>query len=113
LNHLGQTSPSDIILATHQVAKYSSDPREEHGEAILYLVQYLKKTRHLGLRFKPDEKKGFECYCDVDFTGNWNKDFAQVDPSTAKSRSGWDIFYAKCPIIWVSKLQSQVALSTT
>jgi hypothetical protein len=30
-----------------------------------------------------------------------------------KSRNGWIIFYAECPIIWASKLQSQVALSTT
>ena len=95
------------------VAKYSSNPREEHGEAIIYIVCYLKKTRHLGLKFKPDESKGFVCYCDADFAGNWNKDFAQRDPSTAKSRSGWVIFYARCPIIWASKLQSQVALSTT
>jgi hypothetical protein len=36
-----------------------------------------------------------------------------VDPSTAKSRSGWIIFYAGCPVSWASKLQSQVALSTT
>jgi len=36
-----------------------------------------------------------------------------VDPSTAKSRSGWVIFYAECPVSWASKLQSQVVLSTT
>jgi len=36
-----------------------------------------------------------------------------VDPSTAKSRCGWIIFYAGCPVSWASKLQSQVALSTT
>jgi len=58
-------------------------------------------------------QKGFECYCDADFAGNWNKDFAQHDPSTAKSRSGWVIFYARCPIISASKIQSEVALSTT
>jgi hypothetical protein len=113
LNYLTQTSRSDLLFATHQVAKYSSDPRKEHGEAIVYIVRYLKKTRHLGLKFRPNESKGFECYCDADFAGNWNKAFAQHDPSTAKSRSGWVIFYARCPIIWASKLQSQVALSTT
>jgi hypothetical protein len=101
------------MYATHQIAKYSSDPRQSHGEAILYLVRYLKKTRDLGLKFKPDSKKGFECYCDADFSGNWNKAFAPTDPSTAKSRSGWIIFYAGCPVSWASKLQSQVALSTT
>jgi hypothetical protein len=73
----------------------------------------LKKTRDLWLKFKPDSKKGFEFYCDANFSQNWNKGFAAVDPSTAKSQSGWIIFYARCPISWASKLQSQVALSTT
>ncbi len=36
-----------------------------------------------------------------------------MDPSTAKSCSGWIVFYASCPVCWASKLQSQVALSTT
>jgi hypothetical protein len=113
LKYLAQTTRPDIMYATHQIAKYSSDPRQSHGKAILYLVCYLKKTRDLGLKFKPDPKKGFDCYCDANFSGNWNKAFASVDPSTAKSQSGWIIFYAGCPISWASKLQSQVALSTT
>eukprot|EP00956_Cyclotella_meneghiniana_P030555 scaffold77192_cov37-Cyclotella_meneghiniana.AAC.9 len=87
LNYLAQTARPDIMYAVHQIA--SADPRKEHGEAILYLVRYLKKTRHLGLKFKPDESKGFDCYCDADFSGNWNSLFASADPSTAKSRSGW------------------------
>jgi hypothetical protein len=47
------------MYATHQIAKYSSDPRQLHGEAILYLICYLKKTCDLGLRFKPDSTKDF------------------------------------------------------
>ena len=113
LNYLSQTTRPDIMYAVHQVAKYSADPRVEHGEAIVYIIKYLKATRHIGLRFQPDPSKGFQCYCDADFTGNWNREFASNDPSTAKSRSGWIIFYAACPIIWASKLQTQVALSTT
>ncbi len=84
-----------------------------HGKAILYLIHYLKKTHDLGLRFKPDPTKSFECYCDAVFSGLWNKAFAPVDPHISKSRSGWIIFYAGCPISWASKLQSQVAMSTT
>jgi hypothetical protein len=57
LNYLAQTTRPDIMYATHQIAKYLSDPRQSHGEAILYLVLcYLKKTRDLGLKFKPDPK---------------------------------------------------------
>jgi hypothetical protein len=36
-----------------------------------------------------------------------------MDPRTAKSQSGWIIFYAGCPISWAFKLQYQIALSTT
>jgi hypothetical protein len=54
LNYLAQTTRPDIVYATHQLAKYSSDPRKPHGEAVLYLIRYLKKTRDLGTRFKPD-----------------------------------------------------------
>ncbi len=110
LNYLAQTTRPDIMYMTHQIAQYSL---ESHGKAIQHLVRYLKKTCNLGLKLKPDLKKGFECYCDANFSENWNKAFAAVDPSTAKSQSGWIIFYAGCPISWASKLQSQVALSTT
>jgi hypothetical protein len=113
LNYLAQTTRPDIMYTTHQIAKYASDPRKTHGEAILYLVRYLMKLRDLSLCFKPDPSKGFECYWDADFSGLWNKTLAPNDPSTAKSRSGWIIFYAGCPVSWASKLQSQVALSTT
>ncbi len=110
LYYLTQTMRPDIVYATHQLAKYLSDPREPHGEAVLSLICYLKKTRDVGTCFKPDQDKGFECYCNADFSINWNKHLAPFDPSTAKSCSGW---YAGCPVIWESKLQTQVALSTT
>jgi hypothetical protein len=38
LNYLAQTTRPDIMYATHQLAKYSLNPREPHGEAALYLV---------------------------------------------------------------------------
>jgi len=53
----------------------------------------LKKTRDVGLKFTPDPTKGFECYCDADFAGNWNRHLAPTDPATAKSRSG--VIYCK------------------
>ncbi len=59
-NFLAQTARPDIMYATHQIAKYSSDPRTSHGEAVMYLICYLKKTRDLGLLFKPDCNRDFE-----------------------------------------------------
>ena len=113
LNYLAQTTRPVIMYATHQIAKYSSDSRTSHREAVIYLICHLRKTRDLGLRFKTDLNKGFECYFNADYSGLWNKAFAPVNPSISMSQSGWIIFYAGCPISWASKLQSQVALSTT
>jgi hypothetical protein len=37
LNYLAQTTRLDIVYTTHQLAKYSSNQRQPHGEAVLYL----------------------------------------------------------------------------
>jgi hypothetical protein len=47
------------------------------------------------------------------FFDYWCKAEASKDSATARSRSGYVITYAGCPIMWASKLQTQVALSTT
>jgi len=54
LNYVGQTSHPEIMNAVHQLAKYSSNLREPHGEALLYLIRYLKLTRDIRLRFSPN-----------------------------------------------------------
>ncbi len=40
-----------------------------NGEALLYLIRYLKLTRDIGLRFSPNSNRGFDCYVDADFAG--------------------------------------------
>ena len=53
-----------------------------------------------------------DCYVDADFAGLWNIEDSE-DPSCVKSRTGYFITLAGCPMIWGSKLQQMVALSTT
>jgi hypothetical protein len=50
---------------------------------------------------------------DADFVGNWQRLHADTDPGKAKSRTGYVIMYGGCPVVWASKLQREVALSTT
>ena len=35
------------------------------------------------------------------------------EPSSVMSRTGYVILYGNCPVIWCSKLQTEIALSTT
>ena len=112
LNYLEKSSRPDIAYAVHQCARFCEDPKEQHINAVIYLTKYLKGTRNEGTIMKPNVNKSFEVWVDADFSGNWNKDTASVDPSTAKSRSGYVLTYGDCPIAWTSKLQTQIALSS-
>jgi hypothetical protein len=38
---------------------------------------------------------------------------AEHDSSTARSRSGYVIMHNNCPIIWASRLQTEIAMSST
>ena len=113
LNFLEKSSRPDIAYATHQCARFSIDPKESHVEAVIHLVKYLQATKGEGIILNPKANKSFEVYADADFAGNWSKSTAQEDPSTAKSRSGYVITYGDCPILWASKLQTCISLSTT
>ena len=54
-----------------------------------------------------------EVYADAEFGGNWNKETASDDPDTARSRIGYVILYAGVPILWVSKLATEICMSVT
>lgn len=71
----------------------------------------IKGMQDRGIQFSPNPERGFECYINADWAGNWNKNYADV-PSCAYSQSGYMILYAGCPIVWDSKIQSLIALST-
>jgi hypothetical protein len=45
--------------------------------------------------------------------GSWDKETASWEVATAKSRTGYIITYANCPLLWTSKLQTEVTLSST
>ena len=113
LNFLEKSTCPEIAYAVHQCAAFSANPRQSHANAINYLCRYLMATKDKGLILCPNVLKSFEVHVDCDFAGNWVKEDAMEDPSTAKSRTGYVISYGGCPIIWASKLQTEVVLSST
>jgi hypothetical protein len=61
--------------------------------------------------FKYDKSWKVDCYVDPDFA-SLNKAEHDQDPVSAKSRTGYVITFCNVPILWVSKMQTQIALST-
>ena len=111
LSYLQNTSRPEISMAVHQTARFSNNPMLSHEKSIMRIGQYLLDTRKGGIIYKPDKSKGLECYVDTEFAGGWS----QADANNADnvlSRTGYIIMYANCPILWVSRLQTEIALST-
>jgi hypothetical protein len=102
----------DITMAVQQCARFCNNPKKAHEEAVKRICRYLLKTQNQGLVMKPDLSKGLECYVDADWAGSW-QDRSSNDPLSAHSRTGYVLTYAGCPIVWGSKLQTLIALSTT
>jgi hypothetical protein len=113
LNFLEKSSRPDLAFSVHQCARFSSDPKKSHADAIKHIGRYLMGTRDKGIILKPDNQQSFIVYADADFVGNWRKETAESESMTAKSRTGFAITYSGCPISWTSKMQTEVALSTT
>ena len=111
LNYLEKCTRLDISYAVHQCARFASDPKKEHGQAVKWICRYLAGTKDKGVILKPNTEQSFEVYCDSDFAGNWDKE-ESGDPDTARSRAGYIIMYAGCPVFWASKLSTLIALST-
>jgi histone deacetylase 1/2 len=112
LNFLEKSTRPDIAYAVHQCARFTANPKMSHTEAVKNIVRYLKGTSDMGIILSPKEQS-LECYADASFGGDWNRATAHSDPSTAKSRTGYFITYCGCPVTWASKLQTEIALSTT
>jgi hypothetical protein len=85
--------------------RYRSHPVPENVNAAKGLLRYLKGTINVGISFKiPPLKDGMIGYCDADYAG---------DLMSRKSTTGWIFLLNGGAISWSSKLQPNVAQSTT
>ena len=60
----------------------------------------------------PTKNYNVDCYVDADFGGLWGSEDEQ-DPIYVKSQTGVFIIFMGYPLLCISKLQHQIALSTT
>ena len=111
LNYLAASTRPDILFAVHQCVRFAANPKLSHERALKRIVRYLKGTKDKGIILKPDPSKGVQCFVDADFAGGYANE-TKEDPISVFSRTGYVIFYLGCPLIWVSKLQTEISLST-
>ena len=82
-----------------------------HEDAVKRIVRYLIGTKEEGLSFGSDSKLNLEAYADANFAGLWGVE-EPSDATCVKSRTGYLIRLGGCPLVWKSKLQTLIAVST-
>ena len=115
LNYLERSTRPDLAFAVHQCARFCANPKQSHAKALKRIGRYLYATKTQGYNIIPSGED-FEVWVDASFGGEWDKNRttqASTDPNMARSRTGYGIFYAKCLLLCQSKLQTEIALSTT
>ena len=111
MNYLLMCTRPELAMSVHQCARFCNDPKLQHERALLYIARYLLNSKDQGIIYEVDKTKGLECYVDADFAGGFTKETAD-NPENVMSRTGDTIMFAGCPIIWCSKLQTEIGLAT-
>ena len=102
LIYLTSTRP-DLVYTVHILAQFMQHPRQDHWDAALRTVRYLKGCPGQGILLRPD--------CELSLTGWCDSDWATC-PLTRRSFTGWIVFLGSSPISWKTKKQHTVSRSS-
>jgi hypothetical protein len=95
----GHTLPN-ITFAVNCCSRYMFCPKHSHELALKQIVCYLKQTPDWGMVMNPSSNVcKIDAYPDADFAGMYGHE-EHTDPACAKSRTGFIIAFADCPVFW-------------
>ena len=109
--YLASNTRPDISFDVHQCARFTHNTKVSHETAVKRICRYLQGTKDNGLVFNPSRKLVVDCYDDADFEGLWVHEDPQ-DPICDRSRTGFVVTFSDCLLLWVSKLQTEIAIYT-
>ncbi|XP_070011706.1 secreted RxLR effector protein 161-like [Nicotiana sylvestris] len=96
-------SRHDIVFSVGLCARFQKNPKESHLTAVNRILRYLKGTTDLYLWHPKGSNFNLMGYADADYAS------FLVD---RKSTSGMAHFLGSCLVLWATKKQNSVALST-
>nr|XP_043611887.1 uncharacterized mitochondrial protein AtMg00810-like [Erigeron canadensis] len=102
LLYLQATRP-DLAYAVNILSQFVSDPREDHMNAAIRVLRYLKSTLGQGIFIPKNGVFDLTAFCDADWLGC---------PYTRRSRTGYLLSLGGAPISWKTKKQSVVSRSS-
>ncbi|XP_069146051.1 uncharacterized mitochondrial protein AtMg00810-like [Solanum lycopersicum] len=102
LNFLTHTR-LDIAYGVQHLIQFMQHPREPHMHTAYHILKYLKKDPTLGLLMTSTDDYKVQAFCDSDWA---------TCPDSRKSVIGHIVLLGSSPIIWKSKKQETISLSS-
>lgn len=96
-------SRPDLCLSVGLCARYQANPKVSHLQAVKCIIKYVKETLNYGMNYTVETNSNLACFCDADWTGSLDD---------RKSTSGRCFFLGNNIIVWHSKKQNCVSIST-
>jgi hypothetical protein len=111
----GKETPVDTIL--HNDPDGPEQMETWNYRSVIRKLNYLANntrlpTKDMGLMLHPKMNLSLNMHADTDFVGRWHKEYSDLR-NNILSCTGYIISFCGCPDTWCSKLQSELALSTT
>jgi hypothetical protein len=103
LNFIGNSTHADILYSVVRLSQYNNSYNQEHWSAALKVLKYLKETNKRCLVYKKGENPTLQGYVDANWGGN---------KRDCVSYSGFNFMYGKSLILWFSRKQRCVSLSS-
>lgn len=103
LLYISRISRPDISFAVNAVSRFNNNPGQAHWKAVKRIFRYLKGTINYKITFTNGQEHNITGYSDADWANNMED---------SKSITGCVVKMCGGPILWTSKRQRTVALST-
>ena len=100
---LASVSRPDISAAVQKVARFFANPGQQHWVAVKRIMRYLSGTQDASIHYEAKKEVKLTAFADSDFAG---------DSEKSQSTSGIVLLVNQKPVMWMSRLQSTIALST-
>ena len=109
--YLASNSRPEIQFSIHQCDCFTQNYRASHEDTIIRTRLYLEDTQNKGLILSPTRKLCVNCYVDYDFTGLFYYEDLH-NPVCERSRSGYVVTFSNYTTLWISKIHTDISLST-
>ena len=100
-----------IFLVIHQCNRFTNNTKASYYMAVKRICRYLQGTKDNDIVFNSSNKLVADFYADADSAVLWGHENPQYHICDT-NRTGYVVAFTNCPILWVSKIHTDIYLST-